>query len=332
MLLRSVAIINSSGFEVKSQRVIRPIRKGYYVVQPESVGGDAPKDFIRVYTYGECRKSSPSKWPAYISKVGHKWYPNESITEHLLTRLGQELGLNIPESELRFVDNQIRFHSRYFLGKDENLTHGAQIFAAYLEDDEFVEEVEAKGMAREFFTFEFVVEAVKSTFPADHISIVSDFVRLLAFDAIVGNNDRHYFNWGVVVHALDRSRPTFSPVYDTARALFWNSPDSKVEEILADKFRLDAFLGKYIRQSKPKTGCKGVSAPNHFELMTHIMRNHQEYGSVLRDLLATDLLESLDLLWKTEFEHLMSSSRKQLIRECLARRLFEYRKAIETSR
>ena len=51
---------------------IRPLRRGYYKVLPIPVGGDAPKDFIQVYTYGEGRRISPKTWPKFIAKVGHK--------------------------------------------------------------------------------------------------------------------------------------------------------------------------------------------------------------------------------------------------------------------
>ena len=73
-------VINKSGFEISSQGALPPLRKGYYyTVVGQAIAGDAPKDFIRAYTYGKAKRSNPRKWPAYIAKVGHKWYPNESI-------------------------------------------------------------------------------------------------------------------------------------------------------------------------------------------------------------------------------------------------------------
>lgn len=70
-------IINWSGFEIRNQGVLPPLRKGYYyTVEGQAIAGDAPKDFIRAYTYGTANRSNPRKWPGYIAKVGHKWYPN----------------------------------------------------------------------------------------------------------------------------------------------------------------------------------------------------------------------------------------------------------------
>ena len=73
------------------------------------MAGDAPKDFLRIYQYGQGRRSRPSRWPAWIAKVGHKYYPNESVTEHLLTRIGQFLGLKVADSQLMWFGGQLRF-------------------------------------------------------------------------------------------------------------------------------------------------------------------------------------------------------------------------------
>ncbi len=94
-----------------------------------SITGDAPKDFITDSEYREGHRSRRQRRESYIAKVGSKFYPNESITEHLITRIGQTYGLKIAESKLRMVAGQVRFMSKYFLDRQkESLTHGAEIF------------------------------------------------------------------------------------------------------------------------------------------------------------------------------------------------------------
>ena len=250
-------VINWSGFEIRNQGVLPPLRKGYYyTVAGQNIAGDAPKNFIRAYTYGTANRSNPRKWPEYIAKVGHKWYPNESITEHLLTRIGQLLGLKMAESSLVSAHGQIRFLSRYFLRRNQRLEHGAQIFAGYLKDDQFVEEVEQEGATQDLFTFQFIQEAIQEQFPDQARSILRGYTRMLAFDAIVGNNDRHHYNWGVIVHGHRRHEPYFSPIYDSARALFWNDSESKLEEIKKDPDpqRLPALYCSVRQKLAPKDG------------------------------------------------------------------------------
>ncbi|MEO0779179.1 MAG: hypothetical protein AAF146_21625, partial [Bacteroidota bacterium] len=151
----------------KIHGLIKPLRKGYYQVLQDDIGGDAPKDFIRVYKHGDAPKESPNLWDKHIAKVGHKWYPLESISEHLLNRIGEVLGLNMAKSQLRIAHGQLRFLSKYFLVAEENMIHGAQIYSTYLEenDDRFVQEIEDQNWARALLTFQFTDESIKFMFP-----------------------------------------------------------------------------------------------------------------------------------------------------------------------
>ena len=79
-------------------------------MEDRGITGDAPKDFIRIRPPGTAEQDAQSNtWPAYIAKLGHKCYPSESITEHLLTRIGQLLGLNMAVSSLVSAGERVRF-------------------------------------------------------------------------------------------------------------------------------------------------------------------------------------------------------------------------------
>ena len=283
--------------------------------------GDAPKDFLRVYEYRKgCRRAKPKSWPKFIAKVGHKYYPNESITEHLITRIGQSLGLDIADSRLVHVQGQIRFLSRYFLSGTEYLVHGADIFASYLEDpdQEFVQSIEDENKSPEFFDYGFVVESVKAMFPGDSTAILRKFHRMIAFDALVGNNDRHFFNWAVICNQIGTNPPRFSPIFDTARGLFWNHTEEKMYN-LKNK---GAPLRKYCKNSFSKIGSPGGGKANHFTLIESILRHDSSTEEDL-NILAGLEAEPVDLireLFKGEFSKLFSPLRKDWI--C---RLIEYR-------
>lgn len=83
-----------------------------------SIPGDAPKDFIRDSKHRPGHRTRRQRFERYIAKVGSRFYPNESITDQLLTRIGQSFGLSIADSKLRLIDGQVRFLSRYFLDKN----------------------------------------------------------------------------------------------------------------------------------------------------------------------------------------------------------------------
>jgi hypothetical protein len=151
--IRREEVINYSGKLRILDGLVPYLKNGYvYVENNQPLAGDAPKLFIREYKYGVACKNTPTRWPAYIAKVGHKWYPVESIMEQLLTDLGKAYNLNVADSKLAIASGQLRFLSKYFLNKNERLMHGAEIYAAYLNDDiTFVEEIENNSMSPDFF-------------------------------------------------------------------------------------------------------------------------------------------------------------------------------------
>lgn len=138
----------------------------YQIVSGYTISGDAPKDFIRLYEYGAACKSKPNKWPLYIAKTGHKWYPTESITELLLNELGLSFGIDMAESKIAWIGGQLRFLSRYFLqSKEQELIHGADIFAGYVNDKNLIEEIEEQKLARDLLTLPFTKNALQHSFP-----------------------------------------------------------------------------------------------------------------------------------------------------------------------
>lgn len=290
-------------------------------VKGVTLSGDAPKGFVRIYEYqkgGRVSRHNPKTWPLYIAKTGHKWYPVESITEHLLNRLGAAFGIQMAESRLAVINGQLRFLSRYFLDVEkETLAHGAEIFAGYLEDQAFVESMEKANLSRQIFTLQFVEKAITKAFPLEKDTIMKDLVKLLLYDAMVGNNDRHYFNWAVI-HPFDKhKRARFSPVYDTARGMFWNASDKQLAMRVKQK-DVARYVKKYSDGSKPKLGWKDVGDLNHFRMVKEIFDSqfyiaHDE----IHNLFKPEMLALMKDMINKEFGSLLSKERMLMINECL---------------
>lgn len=260
-----------------------------------SIAGDAPKDFIKVFEpeRSECLKTKKKTWVPYIAKVGMKYYPNESITEQLISDIGRWCGFDMAHLKLYVVQGQVRFCSEYFLSKGERLVHGAEIYSRYLNSSDFVEQVEAEKKEPEFFDYEFARSALLAMFPRQYPKIEKKLVLMLLFDALVGNNDRHMYNWGVVIDVVTNECLRFAPIYDSARGLFWNTRADGLDKywhVKTGQLSLD-HLFKYANAAKPRIG-KSITEPcNHFELIEFI------HCSKERDLSETleQHLKSLDI-------------------------------------
>ena len=313
-----VDIENHSGVDIRRQK-IKPLRKGYYCKIDMHISGDAPKDFICLYEYGnKVRRDKRNTWPIYIAKVGHKWYPLESITELLMNRIGTVLGLDMAISKLAVMGRQIRFLSKYFLKKDEILVHGAEIYAGYLEDMDMTQQIEKENRSREIFTFNFTENAVKQMFPTHAEDILERLVQMLIFDAITGNNDRHFYNWAVITHLKGKRPPVFSPVYDTARGLFWNDSEQKLENWLKAPKQLEDKLVRYAKNSRPKIGWEKEGDLNHFRLAEKIYGLDGRYTNVCKRLIDQSKLKKIHMLIDDEFSGLLTQTRISLIKQYLA--------------
>lgn len=285
-----------------------------------------------MYEFYAPHTTKKRNWTPYIAKFGHKWYPNESITEHLIVRIGQVLGLKMADSKLVIINKQVRFLSRYFLDSDEfDLSHGYNIYAGYLSDKSIVEEIENQQLARELFTFQFIENAIKATFNEHSEAITNDFVKMLFFDAIIGNNDRHYYNWAVIVDRNEREKPVFSPIFDTARGLFWNDSDAKIVERTINKAQLGVYLNKYIKNSMPKTGFEGVKNPNHLVLVEQLIHYKDHYKTFLIEIISEKNERSIFKMIDNEFAHLMTNKRIFLIKECLKLRFSKLRNLLKNN-
>jgi len=182
---------------------------------------------------------------------------------------------------------QIRFLSQYFLNKpnEQILEHGADLYAGYLQDKDFVENVEKNHRSP---------------------------------DLLLGNNDRHFYNWGIIRNINTNELPRFSPIYDTARGLYWNDHEEKINAILMSKSRLISAIGRYSNQSKPKTGWEGVKNMNHFQLIEklctlEITQNCQ----TIKDLCSNIKLDNVFNMIDAEFSLLLSPQRRELIKMTL---------------
>ena len=204
--------------------------------------------------------------------------------------------------------------------------HGLEIFRRYLDDDDMVAEIAARKQEQEFYTFETVCEALFAIYPEHFDRVMPDFVEMLAFDALVGNNDRHPLNWGVVAPVARLGRIVFSPIFDTARGLFWNLDDSQLDPYTESIDRLNA----YVLRSRPQIGLDDHKSPNHFDLIAHIYSEYPGYRCNLEKFATDELVSACARVVDGEFHSLMSETRRRAICRCLGLRHQLYCDAVST--
>lgn len=234
------------------------------------------------------------------------------MIEYLINRIGQVLGLEMNKVKLYRINNQIRFLSQYFLEQNETLIHGAEICGDYLEDRALAEEIaNDKTTARELFTFEFIEEAIKDVFPVESEELLKSLVYILTFDAIVGNNDRHFYNWAVI-RSLSKSGPPprIAPVYDSSRGLFWNFKEEKVHRYLQN-INNPSYkkFSAYLNNACPRISVENDKEINHFKLISYLSSYNRAYRDIVLSMSSSQNEEKVIRLLEKEFKSLFSDKR-----------------------
>lgn len=323
--LRNEISKNCSG-EVFFANRIHLLKESNYYIQDIPLSGDAPKQMISAYFFeakSKIRKCNPKSWKQFICKTAEKWYPVESITEFIINKIGDELGLKMNKFRLVIANKQIRFLSEYFLSKDEKLIHAAEICGEYINDMLYADKIANDRIeSKKLFTYEFICEAIRNVFPNHFDYIQENLIKIIVFDAIVGNNDRHFYNWGVISHLKKSNNSlTFAPIYDSARGLLWNIPDKDLPKFIENEKRVK----KYIQNSTPRISLEENKSSNHFDLVEFIIRNNNEYRSIVQQL--TDREKERKVITKLEQGcfPLLSEQRKLIIRTLLSKRFQKLR-------
>ena len=218
---------------------------------------------------------------------------------------------------------------RVLLNKGEVLIHGAEICGEYLNDLEMAKEIaNDKKYARELFTFEFISKAIENVFPEASKILLNDLVRMICFDALVGNNDRHFYNWGIInTPKKSKILPRFAPIYDSARGLFWNTAEQNIVKYLESHKSGLNKVTNYVNNASPRISLEYNHSVNHFELITFVKKSKKEYSEII-DSLSTTFQEKkvLEMLNKELFQFI-SEERKELIQLVIQSRFEKVRES-----
>lgn len=301
----------------------------YQVVEDISVRGATEKDVLR----------DPETGAIYIAKLGRRDNDLEVMTEYAIYVVGRSLGVTVAEARVARYRGQLRFLSRYFLNPDggQELIHGMQLFEELYDGATVGSVLHDESREQALFT----VQAVKNAFGAHYLhfgphvedELFCGFVSMLTHDALIGVQDRHHENWGVIAHReLEGPAPRFAPLYDSARGLFCNHNDAQLARRYSGRAgseRLDGFVAR----SRPLVGFDGLRPAGrrfvtHDRLIAAIFRAYpQQRARILGILDAYDWRRIRADLTR-ELGGLCCPNRIALILSCLRRRLRTVRRAI----
>ena len=120
------------------------------------------------------------------------------------------------------------------------------------------------------YSFQMIVESMKG------ILGISTISKIVLFDALIGNSDRHHSNWGITETkaflSLEKglfpvNAMTISPLYDNGSSLCSYINENDIETILKDKMKYEAIINT---KSKSAIGWNNIRPIRHFELVKNL--------------------------------------------------------------
>jgi hypothetical protein len=206
--------------------------------------------------------------------------------------------------------------------------HGIELVAHAFDiaPDELTRQI-PPNQERDFYTVDMVNEVVEiyaRPWKGLYCELRDGFARMMAFDALVGVNDRHPWNWGVVTNVVNReTRPRFSPIYDTARGLFWNHSDEELQGKSMEK-----SVREYAEGSRPLIAHPGGGKRTHFDVIDYMVNGPMAgtFAASVRLIVGSFDADECRQCLHSEFKNLVSRARLKYVDE-----LLRYRHARLTS-
>lgn len=109
---------------------------------------------------------------------------------------------------------------------------------------------------------------------------IDEFYKIVIFDILIGNSDRHHSNWAILARGIVYKTPedmfdvffnySMSPLYDNGSSLCAYEDNNNLEIFFKDKMKFEALVNT---KSKSAIGWEDESPIRHFELLKKIKNN-----------------------------------------------------------
>ncbi|OGX05778.1 MAG: hypothetical protein A3G87_10190 [Omnitrophica bacterium RIFCSPLOWO2_12_FULL_50_11] len=276
-------------------------------------------------------KQSPDEVEIFLFKESSKRYPAEFWAEIIASEVGKIVGVPTPETHCAKWGDKYAALIKFFLKMEWNdkdkrfqqvevLFEGGDIITGM--DPTFDRK---EGERHNIFQVERIFSMIKKE------QLFKEFLRMLIFDALIGNTDRHQDNWGFVgdneTHKLH-----LAPAFDNSTSLGSELVEEKLSGYLVqNEVRLRQYISKGKAHVRWSVNGTDLIRLNHFELLKNIAQQKLFLADDIKEMtrFTDEQIEALlDGVAKIEIEnpkYRLSETRRNLIKKiiCLRRDLLK---------
>ena len=150
---------------------------------------------------------------------------------------------------------------------------------------------------------------------------IDEFYKIVIFDILIGNSDRHHSNWAILARGIVYKTPedmfdvffnySMSPLYDNGSSLCAYEDNNNLEIFFKDKMKFEALVNT---KSKSAIGWEDERPIRHFELLKKIKDNAYDGTIQYVEKIKTNINEEKIDKILSEFSNIISIDMKKLLK------------------
>lgn len=226
---------------------------------------------------------NPDNSDKYLFKIPRK-NTGEAWAEKIASEVGRLLQFPVVDISIARYHDINGILSLNFRHNSEEFFEGGDLFTSQI-----------TGFDRyrlDYYEYETIVRLLKE------YDLEKDFVFLPIFDALIGNQDRHCDNWGIL--RGDKGF-RFSPAYDNGSSLGFQITEDRIKKMILDENMFKAYSSR----SYALIGIVGKRKPKHFDLLSVV---NQHYPLEVRQV-----IKQLEILNRSNIEKIVNSIPNELM-------------------
>jgi hypothetical protein len=271
-----------------------------------------------------------SNW-RYLFKLSRERFPWQFWCEIIAYRFGCVIGVEVPPAHIGYsknyekgVDTYAALIEWFYDDKNKGYFAGGQLMVTLIEN--FDRDTGKKHN----------LKTIRQFFSDDEI-ILEYWAKVLTFDTLIGNIDRHQDNWGLIVNRTEKGNKTSidldtSPAFDNGTALCYEILEQNIDKY-EDTNRLERYLKGKKAKHHMKWSLDEKGQLNFYEFMSkftmafpqikpiiakHLSFTYQQVEEVLAPLVEAISVPEYKLTRKRlEFVLKLIFERKRILEETL---------------
>jgi len=176
----------------------------------------------------------------------------EIWAEKISSDIGKLLEYDMMDTSIAIYHNRQGILMKKFTkGKNEEFFDGGDLLKTVVED---FDPEDLHG-----YTLENICRCLQP------IGLVENFISMIVFDALIGNQDRHCENWGII---QTRDTIRLTPFFDNGSSLGFNKTEGRMDKMFKDERMFKAFTNK----ARSLIGVEKIKKPRVKVLLSQLQK------------------------------------------------------------